>query len=113
MVQMIKDVFRYWDLLWNLVARDLKIRYRGSILGFLWTILTPLFMALIYIFFLRLLAGCTAVALRSQSRLYAGIAGQYGGGRGFLVLAGLDHEPPGRGGAGRRHRFTGRGLAGQ
>ena len=54
---MIKDVFRYWDLLWNLVARDLKIRYRGSILGFLWTILTPLFMALIYIVFLRLLWG--------------------------------------------------------
>ena len=54
---MIKDVFRYWDLLWNLVARDLKIRYRGSILGFLWTILTPLFMAVIYIVFLRLLAG--------------------------------------------------------
>ena len=57
MIQIIKDVFRYWDLLWNLVARDLKIRYRGSILGFLWTILTPLFMAVIYIVFLRLLAG--------------------------------------------------------
>ena len=57
MIQMIKDVFRYWDLLWNLVARDLKIRYRGSILGFLWTILTPLFMAVIYIAFLRLLTG--------------------------------------------------------
>ena len=57
MIQMIKDVFGYWDLLWNLVARDLKIRYRGSILGFMWTILTPLFMAVIYIVFLRLLGG--------------------------------------------------------
>ena len=56
MLQAIKDVFKYWDLLWNLVARDLKTRYRGSILGFLWTILTPLFMAVIYIGFLRLLA---------------------------------------------------------
>jgi ABC-type polysaccharide/polyol phosphate export permease len=57
MFQMIKDIAGHKDLLWNLVARDLKIRYRGSILGFLWTILTPLFMAVIYIVFLRLLAG--------------------------------------------------------
>ncbi len=53
------------DLLWNLVARDLKIRYRGSLLGMLWTILTPLFMALIYIVFLRLLAG-RGVAIRHE-----------------------------------------------
>lgn len=45
----------YRQLLRNLVARDLKSRYRGSALGLLWTVLTPLFMALIYIFFLRLL----------------------------------------------------------
>lgn len=50
------EVIQRGDLLWNLVARDLKTRYRGSILGFLWTILNPLFMAVIYIFFLRLLA---------------------------------------------------------
>ncbi|MCB1101755.1 MAG: ABC transporter permease, partial [Kiritimatiellae bacterium] len=37
--------------------RELKIRYRGSVLGFLWTLLIPLFMAGIYIVFLRLLAG--------------------------------------------------------
>ena len=45
------------DLFANLVARDLKQRYKGSVLGFLWSILTPLFMAVIYVFFLRLLAG--------------------------------------------------------
>jgi ABC-type polysaccharide/polyol phosphate export permease len=45
------------ELLGNLVARDLKSRYKGSALGFLWSLLTPLFMALIYLFFLRLLAG--------------------------------------------------------
>ena len=45
------------ELLWNLAARELKQRYRGSVLGFLWTVLTPLFMAVIYLFFLRLLAG--------------------------------------------------------
>jgi len=45
------------ELLWNLVARELKARYKGSALGFLWTLLTPLFMAAIYVIFLRLLGG--------------------------------------------------------
>jgi ABC-type polysaccharide/polyol phosphate export permease len=45
------------ELLWNLTARELKIRYRGSALGFLWSVLIPMFMAMIYVFFLRLLGG--------------------------------------------------------
>ena len=45
------------ELLWNLTSRELKQRYKGSALGFLWSVLTPLFMAAIYVFFLRLLAG--------------------------------------------------------
>jgi len=45
------------ELVSNLVKRELKIRYRGSVLGFLWTLLIPLFMALIYVGFLRLMAG--------------------------------------------------------
>lgn len=45
------------ELLRNLVGRELKARYKGSVLGFLWAVLIPLFMAGIYVFFLRLLAG--------------------------------------------------------
>lgn len=45
------------ELTLNLVARELKARYKGSALGFLWTLLTPLFMAIIYVVFLRILAG--------------------------------------------------------
>lgn len=45
------------ELLANLVGRELKLRYRGSVLGFLWSVLIPLFMALIYVVFLRLLGG--------------------------------------------------------
>ena len=44
------------DLVYNLVARELKGKYKGSALGVLWSLLTPLFMAAIYVFFLRLLA---------------------------------------------------------
>jgi len=53
----IKTIIAFRELIWNLVVRDLKSRYKGSVLGFLWTVLTPLFMALIYIVFLRLIAG--------------------------------------------------------
>ena len=48
-------LYTFRELLLNLVVRDLRSRYRGSVLGLLWTVLTPLFMAMIYIFFLRLL----------------------------------------------------------
>ena len=44
------------DLIRNLVSRELKSRYKGSALGVLWSLLTPLFMAVIYVFFLRLLS---------------------------------------------------------
>lgn len=33
---------RYWELLKELVKRDLKIKYRRSILGFCWSVLNPL-----------------------------------------------------------------------
>ncbi len=56
-MSLLRTILDRRDLLVNLTARDLKQRYKGSVLGFLWSILTPLFMAIIYVFFLRLLAG--------------------------------------------------------
>lgn len=38
----------YQYLLKNLVMRDLKARYKNSVLGVLWSLLTPLFMMLVY-----------------------------------------------------------------
>lgn len=40
-------VVEYRDLIAELVARDLKVRYRRSAIGFLWTMLQPLAMMLI------------------------------------------------------------------
>jgi lipopolysaccharide transport system permease protein len=39
-----------WDLLQALIARDIKLRYRGSILGVLWTLLNPLAELLVLLF---------------------------------------------------------------
>jgi lipopolysaccharide transport system permease protein len=53
----VQEIIDHRELLWNLTGRELKLRYRGSALGFLWSILIPLFMAAIYVVFLRLLGG--------------------------------------------------------
>ena len=41
---------RYWQPLWLLGARDLRVRYSTSVLGYLWSVLDPLLMSLIYWF---------------------------------------------------------------
>lgn len=41
------ELLRYRDLLWSLVQRDLTVRYKRSVLGFLWTMLNPLLMMLV------------------------------------------------------------------
>ena len=41
-------MLRYRHLLWQLVRRELMSRYRSSILGALWALMTPLLMLLVY-----------------------------------------------------------------
>lgn len=44
-----KELYQYRALLWALVVRHLATRYRGSALGFLWSILNPLCLMLVYL----------------------------------------------------------------
>ena len=44
------NLFRYRGLIQSLVARDLKARYRGSVLGFFWSFFNPLLLLLVYSF---------------------------------------------------------------
>jgi ABC-type polysaccharide/polyol phosphate export permease len=46
----LRRLFRYRALIQSLVARDLKARYRGSALGFLWSFVNPLLLLLVYSF---------------------------------------------------------------
>ena len=46
----LQHLLRYRSLIASLVARELKARYRGSLLGFLWSFLNPLLLLLIYTF---------------------------------------------------------------
>jgi len=53
-----KEIFRYRELLRNLVSRDIKRRYKRSALGFLWVMLDPLLMLLVfYVIFDRFFGG--------------------------------------------------------
>lgn len=44
MIDRLREVFRYRELVRNLVIRDLKVRYKSSFLGFIWSLLNPLLM---------------------------------------------------------------------
>lgn len=48
MAERIKEIYDYREMIFSLVKRDLKGRYKGSVLGFLWTFLNPLFQLAVY-----------------------------------------------------------------
>lgn len=50
MITWLKELYAYRELLINLVKKELKLRYRGSALGFLWSLLNPLLTMLIFTF---------------------------------------------------------------
>lgn len=49
-VEMGSSVWRYKGLIRNLVHREVVGRYKGSILGILWSLVTPIFMLAVYTF---------------------------------------------------------------
>ena len=48
MVQKLKEIYAYRDMIDGLVRRELRGRYKGSVLGFLWTYINPLIQVVIY-----------------------------------------------------------------
>ena len=55
-VGVFRELAAYTDLLRNLVVRDLKVRYRGSVLGFAWSLLNPLLMMAVFTLVFQVLA---------------------------------------------------------
>ncbi|MBE7560785.1 hypothetical protein HS125_18300 [bacterium] len=41
------DLWRYRGFLWNVTVLSLRLRYKVAVLGFLWSLLRPLFLALV------------------------------------------------------------------
>src|SRR5215472_17058259 len=47
MPHLVRDIYRYRELIWALAIKELKIRYKRSVLGFLWALLNPAFMMIV------------------------------------------------------------------
>lgn len=48
MINKLKEIYQYRFLVFSLVSRDLKVKYKGSVLGFFWSLLNPLVMLVVY-----------------------------------------------------------------
>ena len=47
-IEHFRELWRYRTLIGSLVRRDVAMRYRGSVLGYLWTLLNPLMLLAVY-----------------------------------------------------------------
>ena len=47
LIQSVQEIWRYRDLLKQLVSRDIKLKYRRSVLGYVWSVLNPLLIMIV------------------------------------------------------------------
>lgn len=48
MIKTIKELYDYREMIYSLVQKELRGKYKGSVLGFLWSLLIPLFQLVIF-----------------------------------------------------------------
>ena len=44
----LKEIYEYRQMIFSLVRKELRGRYKGSVLGFLWTFINPLLQLIVY-----------------------------------------------------------------
>ena len=47
-MKLVKELYAYREMIISLVRKDLRGRYKGSVLGFLWTFINPLLQLMVY-----------------------------------------------------------------
>lgn len=55
-----RELYDYRDLFYFLIVRDIKVRYKQTVLGGLWAIIQPLFMMIVFTLFFGRLAGVSS-----------------------------------------------------
>ena len=48
MIKTLKELYEYREMIYSLVQKELRGKYKGSVLGFFWSLLIPLFQLVIY-----------------------------------------------------------------
>ena len=46
--QQLREIWQYRELLLGLIRKELKVRYKNSVLGFFWSMAQPVFLLCIY-----------------------------------------------------------------
>lgn len=69
----LREVWSYRELLYFLVWRDLKVRYKQTVLGASWVILQPLLMTLVFTVFLGMIVRVPSHGVPYPIFLYAGL----------------------------------------
>lgn len=67
------DFWTYRELLYILIERDVKVRYKQTVFGVLWAIIQPLFSMLIFTLFFGKLAGMPSDGIPYPLFAYAGL----------------------------------------
>lgn len=67
------ELWAYRELLYFLIWRDLKVRYKQTALGYLWVVLQPLSMTLVFAFFLGMLGHVPSDDVPYSVFAYAGL----------------------------------------
>jgi lipopolysaccharide transport system permease protein len=67
----LKELYKCRVLIQNLVVRELKARYRGTVLGFLWSFFNPLLLMIVYTAVFGLIINPRDPAFESSPMIYA------------------------------------------
>ena len=70
MLRNLATLFRYRGLIQSLVARELKARYRGSVLGFFWSFVNPLMLLLVYSFVFKYILASKSEFIKAHYELF-------------------------------------------
>lgn len=69
----LRDLWHYRDLLYILTMRDIKVRYKQTVLGATWAVIQPLFTMIIFTIFFGRLAGLASDGLPYPIFAFAGL----------------------------------------
>src|SRR5215831_20172030 len=69
----LREIWRFRDLLYFLIWRDVKVRYKQTVLGATWAVLQPLLMMAVFTVFFGKLAGVSSGDLPYPVFAFAGL----------------------------------------